>query len=108
MSATLEITQFLDAGGGVVGQGEQGSVPDGACAGSAGLGEQRFDLLACQIAPLRCRGLLLPDRQDLGDLVEPVGLFDCGVAAERLDHREALVAGGRRAAPLGLQPVEKP
>jgi hypothetical protein len=51
------------------------------------------------------RDLLLPDREDLGDLVEVVGLLDGGVAAKRLDYGEALVAGGRRAAPLGFQPV---
>jgi hypothetical protein len=44
----------------------------------------------------------------LGDLVEAVGLLDGGVAAKRLDHREALVAGGRRAAPFGFQPVQEP
>src|SRR6266704_1913575 len=37
-----------------------------------------------------------------------VGLLDGGVAAKRLDHREALVAGGCRAVPLGLQPVQEP
>jgi hypothetical protein len=36
------------------------------------------------------------------------GLLDGGVAAERLDHRQALVAGGGRAAALGLQPVQEP
>jgi hypothetical protein len=46
--------------------------------------------------------------RDLGDLVEPFGVLDGGVAAKRLDHREALVAGGRRAAPLGFQPVQEP
>jgi hypothetical protein len=44
----------------------------------------------------------------LGELVEMVGLLDGGVAAKRLDHGEALVAGGRRAAPLGFQPVQEP
>ncbi len=67
-----------------------------------------LDLVAGQVVQLRGRGLLLPDREDLGDLAEVVGLLDGGVAAERLDHRQALVAGGGRAAPLGLQPVQEP
>nr|WP_255606058.1 hypothetical protein [Mycolicibacterium xanthum] len=44
----------------------------------------------------------------MGELIEAVGLFDGGVAAKRLDHRETLVAGGCRAAPFGLQPVQEP
>jgi hypothetical protein len=60
------------------------------------------------VTQVRGRGVLLPDREDLGDLVEVVGLLDGGVAAKRLDHCEALVAGGRRAAPLGFQPVQEP
>jgi hypothetical protein len=44
----------------------------------------------------------------LRDLVEVIGLLDGGVAAKRLDHRESLVAGGRRATPFGLQPVQEP
>ena len=54
------------------------------------------------------RGVLLADREDLGDLVEVIGLLDGGVAAKRLDHREALIAGRCRAAPLALQPVQEP
>jgi len=104
----VEVAEFLDAGGGVVGQGEQDGVPDSACAGRAGFGEQRLDLVPGQVPQVRGRGLLLPDRQDFGDLVEPAGLLDGGVAAKRLDHRQALVAGGRRAAPPGLQPVQEP
>ena len=102
MSATSRSQSFLDAGGGVVGQGEQDGVADGACAGGAGFGEQRLDLVAGQVPQVRGRGVLLPDRQDLGELVEAVGLLDGGVAAKRLDHREALVAGGRRAARVRL------
>ena len=45
----VEVAEFLDAGGGVVGQGEQDGVPDSACAGRAGFGEQRFDLVAGQV-----------------------------------------------------------
>ncbi len=91
----VEVADFLGAGGGVVGQGEQDGVADGACTGGAGLGEQYLDLVAGQVSQIRGGGVLLPDRQDLGELVEVVGLLDGGVAAERLDHREALVAGGR-------------
>ncbi|HEY6295731.1 MAG TPA: hypothetical protein VIX15_08710 [Streptosporangiaceae bacterium] len=98
----------MDAGGGVVGQGEQDGVPESACAGRAGFGEQGLDLVPGQVPQIRGGGLLLPDREDLGDLVEPFGLLDGGVAAKRLDHREALVAGGRRTAPPGLQPVQEP
>jgi hypothetical protein len=90
----IEVAEFLDAGGAVVGQGEQDGVPDSACAGRAGFGEQRLDLVAGQVSLLRGWGLLLPDREDLGDLVEMVGLLNGGVAAERLDYREALVAAG--------------
>ena len=103
----VEVAEFLDAGGGVVGQGEQDGVPDSACAGRAGFGEQHLDLVPGQVPQILGRGLLLPDREDLGDLVEMVGLLDGGVAAKRLDHREALVAGSCRAAPLGLQPVQE-
>ena len=46
----VEVAELLDAGGGVVGEGEQDGVPDGACAGRAGLGEQRLDLVAGQVA----------------------------------------------------------
>ncbi len=106
MSATF--ADFLGAGGGVVGQGEQHGVADGACTGGAGLGEQYLDLVAGQVSQIRGGGVLLPDRQDLGDLIEPVGLLDGGVAAKRLDHRQALVAGGCRAAPFGFQPVQEP
>jgi len=98
----VEVAEFLDAGCGVVGEGGQGGVPDSACAGRAGFGGQRLDLVSGQVPQLRGRGFLLPDREDLGDLVEPVGLLGGGVAGKRLDHREALVAGGRRAAALGL------
>ena len=66
------------------------------------------NLVAGQVVQLRGGGLLLPDREDLGDLAELAGLLDGGVAAERLDHRQALVAGGGRAAPPGLQPVQEP
>ena len=104
----VEVAELLNAGGGVVGDGEQDGVPDGTAAGRAGLGEQRLDLVCGQVPELRARGSLLPDREDLGDLLEVVGLLDGGVAAERLDHREALVAGRCRAAPLGLQPVQEP
>jgi hypothetical protein len=45
----VEVAELLDAGGGVVGQGEQDGVPDSACAGRAGFGEQRPDLVACQV-----------------------------------------------------------
>ena len=41
----VEVAELLDAGGGVVGQGEQDGVSDSACAGRAGFGEQRFDLV---------------------------------------------------------------
>jgi hypothetical protein len=98
----------LDAGSGVVGQGEQDGVSDRACAGGAGFAEQGFDLVAGQVPEVRDRGVLLPDREYLGDLVQVGGLLDGGVPAERLDHREALVAGGRRAAALGLQPAQEP
>ena len=104
----VEVAEFLGAGGGVVGQGEQDGVPDGAGGGRAGLGEQRPDLVAGQVVQLRGGGLLLPDREDLGDLAELAGLLDGGVAAERLDHRQPLVAGGGRAASLVLQPVQEP
>jgi hypothetical protein len=104
----VEVAQLLDAGAGVVGQGEQDRVADCARAVGAGLGEQGLDLVAGQVAQLRGGGVLLPDRQDLGDLVEVAGLLDGGVAAERLDHRQSLVAAGGRAAPLGLQPVQEP
>jgi len=103
----VEVAELLDAGSGVVGQGEQDGVPDSACAGGAGLGEQRPDLVSAQVTQVQGRGLLLPDRQNLGDLVEVVGLLDGGVAAERLDHGEALVAGGCRAAPIGFQPAQE-
>ena len=76
--------------------------------GGAGFGQQCLDLVAAQVPQLWGRGVLLPDREDLGELVEVVGLFGGGVAAKRLDHREALVAGGRRAAPFDLQPVQEP
>jgi hypothetical protein len=49
MSATFEVAELLDAGGGVVGQGEQDGVPDRAGAGRAGFGEQRLDLVAGQV-----------------------------------------------------------
>jgi hypothetical protein len=35
----VEVAELLDTGGGVVGQGEQDGVPDGACAVRAGFGE---------------------------------------------------------------------
>lgn len=104
----VEVAEFLDAGAGVVGEGEQDGVSQGACVRCAGFGEQRLDLVPGEVSQFRGRGVLLPDRQDLGELVEPVGLFDGGVAAERLDHRQALVPGGRRAVPFGFQPVQEP
>ena len=51
----VEVAEFLDACGGVVGQGEQDGVPDGACAGRAGFGEQGLDLVAGQVVQLRGR-----------------------------------------------------
>jgi hypothetical protein len=62
----VEVAEFLDAGSGVVGEGEQGGVPDSACAGRAGFGEQCLDLVSGQVPLLRGRGFLLPDRGDLG------------------------------------------
>src|SRR2546430_17728498 len=44
---------------------------------------------ALPIFQLRGGGLLLPDREDLGDLAKKIGLLDGGVAAERLDHCQA-------------------
>src|SRR4029077_8375134 len=104
----VEVAELLDAGGGVVGQGEQDGVPDSACAGRAGCGEQGLDLVAGQVVQRRGRGLLLPDREDLGDPAKLVGLLDGGVAGERLDYRQGLVAGGGRAAARLLQPVQEP
>ena len=52
--------------------------------------------------------VLLPDREDLGDLVEILGLLHGGVAAERLDHRETLVTGRCPAVALRFQPVQEP
>jgi hypothetical protein len=74
----VEVAELLDAGGGVVGQGEQDGVPDSACAGCAGFGEQRLDLVTGQVPQIGGRGVLLPDREDLGDLAEMVGLLDGG------------------------------
>jgi hypothetical protein len=79
----VEVAELLDAGGGVVGEGEQDGVADRTAGGGAGLGEQRPDLVSCEVSELRTRGCLLPDREDLGDLLEVVGLLDGGVAAER-------------------------
>ena len=45
----VEVAEFLDAGGGVVGQGEQDGIPDGACACRAGFGKQHLDLVAGQV-----------------------------------------------------------
>ena len=101
----VEVTQFLDSGGGVVGDCEQDGVSGGAWTGGAGCGEQRLDFVSGQVPRLGGGGVLVSDRENLSDLVEPVGLLDGGVAAKRLDHGEALVTGGRRAAPFGFQPV---
>ena len=98
----------MDSSGGVVSQGEQDGVPHGAGAGYAGFSEQRLDLVSGEVPKIAGWALLLADRKDLGDLVEPVGLADGAVAAKRLDHRETLVASSGRAAPLGFQPVEEP
>ena len=73
-----------------------------------GCGEECLDLVCGQVSRLRGWRVLLPDREDLGDLVEIVGLLDGGVAAERLDHRETLVAGRCPAVPLRFQPVQEP
>ena len=107
MSATSRSQSSWTRARGVVGQGEQDGVPDSAGAGRAGFGEQHLDLVPGQVPEISGRGLLLPDREDLGELVEEVGLLDGGVAAKRLDHCQALVAGGCRAAPLGFQPVQE-
>lgn len=80
----VEVAEFLDPGGGVVGQAEQDGVADRAWAGGARFGEQRFDLVPAQVPQFRRRGALLADREDLGEVVEVVGLLDGGVAAERL------------------------
>ena len=77
----------------------RGGRPETACPKVFVKHRHPFDAFGCASSP---------DREDLGDLVEVVGLLDGGVAAERLDHREALVAGGGRAAPLGFQPVQEP
>ena len=45
----VEVAELLDAGGGVVGQGEQDGVPDSARAGRAGFGQQRLDLVGRQV-----------------------------------------------------------
>jgi hypothetical protein len=45
----VQVAQLLDAGAGVVGQGEQDGIADCARAGGAGLGEQGLDLVAGQV-----------------------------------------------------------
>ena len=67
-----------------------------------------LDFVAGQVPEISRSGSLLPDREDLGDLIEFLGLLDSGVAAERFDHRETLVARRRPAAPLRFQPVQEP
>jgi hypothetical protein len=42
-----------------------------------------------------------------GGLVEELRPFDRGVAGERFDHGEPLVAGRRRVTAFGLQPVQE-
>ena len=103
----VQVADLLDAGGCVVERGEQDGVAQSAAGGRVWCGEEGFDLIAGEVAHVGGRGLLLLDRDDLGGVVEEFWPLDRGVSGERLDHCEALVAGRRRVAAFGLQPVQE-
>ena len=63
----VEVAELLDTGGSVVGEGEQDGVPDRACAGRAGFGEQRLHLVA-----LKCP-------------ISVTGTFFCRIARTRVN-----------------------
>lgn len=103
----VQVTDLLDARGGVVERGEQDDVALPASGGRVWFGEERFDLVAGEVAQIDGRGLLLLDGDDLGGLVEELWPLDRGVASERLDGGEALVAGRWRVVAFGLEPVQE-
>ena len=103
----VQVADLLDAGGCVVERGQQDGVAQPAPGGRVGFGQEGFDLVAGEVAHVGRRGLLLLDRDDLGGLIEELWLLDRGVPGERLDDGEALVAGRRRVATFGFEPVQE-
>jgi hypothetical protein len=97
----------LDAGGRVVERGKQDRVAQPASGGWVWFGQEGFDLAAGEVAHVNGRGLLLLDGEDLGGLVEELWPFDRGVPGKRFDDGEALVAGRRRVAAFGFEPVQE-
>jgi hypothetical protein len=103
----VQVADLLDAGGGVVERGEQDCVAQPAAGGLVWLGQEGFDLVAGEVTHVGGRGLLLLDGDDLGGLIEELWPLDRGVAGERLDDGESLVAGRRRVAAFGFEPVQE-
>ena len=103
----VQVADLLDAGGRVVEGGEQDGVAQAAPGGWVWFGQEGFDLVAGEVAHVDGRGLLLLDGEDLGGLVEELWPFDRGVPDKRFDDGEALVAGRRRVAAFGFEPVQE-
>ena len=98
---------LLDAGSRVVEGGEQDRVSQPAPGGWVWFGQESLDLVAAEVAHVDGGGPLLLDGDDLGALVEELWPFDRGIPDKRFDDGEALVAGRRRVAAFGFEPVQE-
>ena len=103
----VQVADLLDARGRVVEGGEQDRVAQPAPGGWVWFGQESLDLVASEVAHVDGRSLLLLDGDDLGGLVEELWPFDRGIPDKRFDDGEALVAGRRRVAAFGLEPVQE-
>ena len=96
-----------DAGAGVVGGGQQHRVTTPAPGAAVGCGQDRGDLLAGQVSqhgPVEPFGWYR--QHPCGDR-QRCGVAAGGVAHERVDRRQARVAGPGSVAPPGLQVVKE-
>jgi hypothetical protein len=107
MSRTVKVGEFLDSCCGVVERGEQGRVAAAVPGGPVGLGEQAAGLLDGEVDGWL--GLFLGgDGEDVLAAGQLGGVLGLQPPGERVDRREALVAGRSAVVPADLQPVQEP
>jgi len=103
-----EVGEFLDSRCGVVEGGEQGRVAAAVPGGPVGLGEQAAGLLDGEVVDGWLGLFLGGDGEDVLAAGQLGGVLGLQPPGERVDRREALVAGRSAVVPVDLQPVQEP